>query len=262
VLTVLFLCSATFALIEARGGHLGLVALAFGVGLGCFDLFLRRERRTGHPLLPLSLFRVRQFRAANAVTFVVYGAISPFFFLLVLQLQVVCGWSPLAAGAASIPVTLITLGLSRRSGALAQRIGPRWQMSLGPLACAAGCVWATSIGAHSDSLADVLGPVCVFGLGLATMVAPLTATALGSLPAAHAGLASGVNNALARTASLLAIAAIPVLAGLDGDAVMNPPEFAAGFERGLYLCATLFTVGGLLAAATIRRLSAAEALTI
>ena len=169
-----------------------------------------------NPVLPLGLFRVREFAVANVVTFFAYGAIAVYFLVLTLQLQVVSGWTPLAAGLSTVPVVVLTLFLSRRSGRLAQRIGPRPQLTLGPLLCGAGALLALLVGEDASYVRDVLPGVLVFGLGLAVMVAPLTATALGSVPVSHAGVASGVNTAVARTAALLALAAVPVLAGLTG----------------------------------------------
>jgi Major Facilitator Superfamily len=245
--------AATYVLIDAGTRSLVLVAAAGAVAVIFFVAFLWWERRVRFPLLPLELFGVRQFSAANAVTLLAYGAISTFFLLIVLQLQVVAGWTPLAAGAAIIPVTVLTLALSARSGALAQRIGPRIQMSVGPALCAGGTALALRIGPGADYLSDVLPAVLLFGLGLATMVAPLTSAALGSVPAEHAGIASGVNNAVARTASLLAIAAIPVLAGLAGDALANPVRFGAGYTTGMGICIALFIAATLTAWTTIRR---------
>lgn len=251
-LTVVFLGCGTLALIELRSGQpvlVGAAAVASVLGLAAF---VWRELRAPHPILPLGLFRVRQFTATNAVTLLLYGAMAPVFFLLVLQLQIVSGWSPLAAGAATVPTTILLLALSRRSGALAARIGPRLQMSVGPLLCAVGTILAMRID-DADPLVPVLLAMIVFGLGLATFVAPLTATALNSAPTSRAGIASGVNNAVARTAALLAIAAIPVLAGLAGNALEDPVAFSAGFDRALLICAVVFVGGGVLAWATIRR---------
>ena len=245
-LTVVFLGLGTFAII----GKSWLAAGATVVGLAAFVV---HERRTATPLLPLGLFRIRRFTAVNTVTFLVYGAIGTFFFLLVLELQVVAGWTPLAAGSATIPVTLITLLLSRSSGALAQRIGPRSQMTIGPLACGAGVMLTLRIDSSTSYMRDVLPAVTLFGVGLATMVAPLTSTALSSVPAHHSGLASGVNNAVARTASLLAIAAIPVMAGLNGDVFTQPDSFDHGFEVATRLCTALFLLGALVAATGIGR---------
>jgi EmrB/QacA subfamily drug resistance transporter len=254
VASVLFLGAGTYAIIEAPNGRGGLVvALAAVLSLVLLLAFLLWERRSPHPLLPLGLFRIRQFSAVNAVTFIVYGALGTFFFLLVLQLQLVAGWSPLLAGSSTIPVTVLVLVFSRWSGVLGQRIGPRPQMTVGPLLCALGTVLALRIGRDASYLRDVVPAVLVLGIGLAAMVAPLTATALSSVPTSNAGLASGVNNALARSASLLGIAGIPVAAGLTGDSFQDPGRFDDGFRTAALACAVLFAVGGLLAGAAIRR---------
>lgn len=252
--TVAVLAGVTYALIEAPShSHQRLTFLALATAIGGAAVFVHTERTSPAPLIDLSLFRIREFSAANATTFFAYAAIGTFFFLLVLQLQVVAGWSPLAAGASSLPVTVITLGLSRLSGRLAQRIGPRPQMTLGPVLCAAGCVLALRITSDAHYLTDVLPAVVVFGLGLATLVAPLTATALSAVPDSHAGVASGFNNAVARTGSLLAIAAVPTLTGITGDAIALPQLFAIGFRTAMAVCAGLLITGSVVAAMGIPR---------
>jgi len=252
--TVVFLGAGTYAVIAAgSAGHATEITAGAVVTVLGLLAFVAIERRARQPLLPLGLFRLRLFCAANGVTFIVYAALGVFFFILVLQLEVVAGWAPLVAGASTIPVTVITLLFSRHSGALAQRIGPRLPMSAGPLVCAVGILLSLRTGTETSYLTDVLPAVVVFGIGLAIMVAPLTATAIGALPSAHAGLASGVNNAVARSASLLAIAAIPVVAGLTGRALEDPARFDDGFRLSAYVCAGLLVAGGVLAAAAIRR---------
>ncbi len=250
-LTVAFLGASTYAVIDA-GSRSGLhTAAAWGVAGAGIATFVIHERRSAQPLLPLQLFRIRQFSAINALTFVVYGAVAVYFFLLVLQLQIVSGWTPLAAGLSTVPVTILTLALSRRSGALAGRIGPRLQLTAGPLLCAVGALLGLRIGATPTFVCDVLPAVTVFGLGLSAMVAPLTASALSAVPPQHAGLASGVNNAMARSAALLAIAAIPVVAGLDGTVFDQPVAFDAGYRTAMLICASLFTVGAVLAGVAV-----------
>ena len=229
-------------MIVIGAGVLGLVAAA------CFVVV---EHRGRHPMLPLDIFRSRQFSAANLVTFTVYGAMGAVFFLLLLQLQVVAGFRPIAAGTAILPITVIMLALSSRSGALAYRIGPRLQMSVGPLVCAIGLVGMLRIGPEASYLADVLPGVTVFGLGLAVMVAPLTATAIAAAPDEHAGLASGVNNAVARGAGLLAIAVLPLVAGIAGNDYERPVAFDAGFDRTMIISAALLVLGSLVAVLTI-----------
>jgi len=251
--TVCFLAGLTYALIEAPSGRRQIAVVVAGVvAASGLAAFLQVERSSRAPLLSLELFRIRQFSAANASTFVVYGGLGLFFLLLVLQLQVVVGWSPLGAGAASIPVTVLVLAFSRLSGRLAGRIGPRVQMSVGPLICAVAILLALRIHSNADYVRDVLPVVVVFGIGLATLVAPLTATALASVPGSHAGVASGFNNAVARTGALLAIAAVPALTGLTGDAITDPHTFSAGFRSSMIVCAALMVGGAAISAVGIR----------
>jgi EmrB/QacA subfamily drug resistance transporter len=227
-----------------------LVSLAAGVLL--FAAFIVAEARNPHPMLPLSIFRSRQFSAANAVTFVVYGALGGALFLVPVVLQQVCGYSPLQAGIALLPVTIIMLTLSARSAALAARIGPRLQMTAGPLVIAAGMVLFTRLDSSGDYLTQVLPAVLVFGFGLAINVAPLTSTALSAAPAEHSGIASAVNNDVARAASLIAVAVLPVAAGITGDVYLHPAALLSGFHTAVLISAAVSAAGGVLAAATIR----------
>jgi EmrB/QacA subfamily drug resistance transporter len=247
------LAGATWALISAgESGATPAVLVAAVVGLVAGTAFVLVERRARAPMLPLGAFRDSQFRAANLVTFVVYGGFGAVFFLLVVQLQVVSGFSPVAAGTALLPVTAVMLLLSSRSGALAARLGPRRQMAAGPVVCAAGVLLMLRLGPDASYLLDVLPAVVVLGLGLVTMVSPLTATALAAAPPEHAGMASGVNNAVARTAGLLAVAVVPAVAGLSGRAYDDPVAFDAGFATALWVSAATLVVGGVLAALTVR----------
>lgn len=242
----------TYALIASGDtGWSASTVLTAVAGLVALVVFVVVERRSRHPLVPPSLFASRQFTGANLVTFAVYAALGGLFFLLVLDLQVVAGFSPLLAGLALLPVTVLMLLLSSQAGALAQRIGPRWPMIVGPLICAAGVLLMLRIGADASYLGDVLPAVSVFGLGLAATVAPLTATVLSSAEQRYAGAASGVNNAVARAAGLLAVAVLPALAGLSGADYQRPDEFAAGFTIVVWACAGLLLAGAGLAAATI-----------
>jgi EmrB/QacA subfamily drug resistance transporter len=249
----------------------GLVALTYGLiegpatrwtspvavgsliaGVGLLGLFLRVESRAAEPLLPLSLFASAQFTAANAVTFVVYGALGGVLFLTPVALQEVAGYSPLASGAALLPVTMIMFALSARSGSLAVRIGPRLQMSVGPCIVATGVLLLVRLTADGNYLTEVLPAVVVFGLGLAVTVAPLTATALGAVPAQHAGVASAVNNDVARVAGLIVVAVLPALAGITGDSYLNPVQLGTGFRTAMLVAAATCLAGGVLAAGTIR----------
>ena len=242
----------TYGLTAAGQGWSVTTVAMLGVGLVALGLFVLNEFRTSHPMLPPDIFANRQFSAANIVTFLVYGALGPLFLLLVVALQVVAGFSPVLAGAALLPVTLLMLVLSARAGELAGRIGPRLPMSLGPLVAAGGVLLMLRIGPGSSYIVDVLPSTVVFGLGLSLLVAPLTATVLAAAEARHAGIASGVNNAVARAAGLLAVAVLPVLAGISGDAYQRPEMFLVGFRTALVWCAGLLTLGGLVAGALIR----------
>jgi MFS family permease len=226
------LAALTYGLIGASSSGWAsspvLVPLLLGAVL--LGLFILAEDRERQPMLPLGVFKSQQFSAANAVTFVVYGALGGALFLL----------------------TFIMLLLSSRSGALAARIGPRLQMSVGPLVIAAGLALFTRITGPGDYLTAVLPEMLVFGFGLAINVAPLTATAMAAAPAEHAGIASAVNNDVARAAGLIAVAILPVLAGITGDTYLHPAALAHGFRTSVLIAAAACALGGLLAAATIR----------
>jgi EmrB/QacA subfamily drug resistance transporter len=227
------------------GNSTVLISLAIGV-LGMTG-FLLVERRSAHPMLPLDVFASKAFSAANLVTFLVYAAIGGVFFLVVLNLQVVAGFSPLAGGVALLPVTVLMLLLSARSGALAERIGPRIPMAVGPLVCAIALILLSRVGAHASYLLAVLPPAILLGLGLSLLVAPLTATALGSLDDAHAGIASGVNNAVARAGGLLSVAVLPLAAGLGSGRLTNAADLHPTFRNAMLICAGLMVIGGVVA---------------
>ncbi|MDT0351367.1 MFS transporter [Pseudonocardia sp. DSM 45834] len=228
-----------------------LVVLA--AGLAALAAFVAVEHRSPHPLVPPRLFADREFTAANIATLLVYGALGVVFLLLVLHLQVVAGFSPTFAGAALLPVTVIMLVFSARAGALAQRIGPRLPMTVGPLVSAAGLLLLRRIGPGASWLADVVPGVAVFGAGLALTVAPLTATVLASAPDRFVGAASGVNNAVARAAGLLSVALVPGLAGIGGADYADPATFAAGYQMAMLIATGLLVVAGVVSFLLIRR---------
>ncbi|OZF50387.1 MFS transporter [Rhodococcus sp. 14-2470-1a] len=264
----------------------GVVALALGLltygfidaswwvvaaGVLAVGAFVVVELRTSNPLIPPSLFASRVFLAANLVTFAVYAALGGVFFLLILQLQLALDYSPIAAGVATLPITALMLVLSARAGRVAQRIGPRVPMTVGPLVAAAGLLLmlrispggagvepagTTGSGAGvrpaSTYLVDVLPAVVVFGLGLSILVAPLTGAVLGAVSTDRAGTASGVNNAVARTSQLLAVAALPGLVGIAGADYDQPQTFSDGFHTAMIVCAGLLVVGSLIAAVMVR----------
>ncbi|NYI07956.1 MFS transporter [Allostreptomyces psammosilenae] len=244
----------TYALIagEGRGWSSWPIVGALVLGLGLLVAFVFWEGRTASPLLPLSIFSSRQLTAANVVTFVVYGALGAAVFLLPVVLQGSAGYSPLASGVALLPLTVLMLLLSSASGELATRIGPRAQMAVGPVVAAVGIALFVRIDTVGDYPTQVLPGAVVLGLGLAITVAPLTATALGSAPPEHAGIASAVNNDVARAAGLLAVAVVPPVSGITADAYLRPEVLLAGFRVAMLVCAVACAVGGVLAALLIR----------
>jgi EmrB/QacA subfamily drug resistance transporter len=257
ILAALALAGITDALIEAPVHGWARAALTGGAGLLAGAGFVLLERRRGRPgqdvppMLPLDVFASRQFTAVNVITFVIYGALGGTIFLLVLQLQVVSGYTPLQAGVSLLPLTLLMLVLSSRAGALAQRAGPRWLMTGGCLLCGAGLLLAVRIGPNANYVADVLPTVLLFGLGLSATVAPLTATVLASADVRHAGVASGVNNAVARAAGLLAVAGLPLAVGLTGNAYQDSHAMNSGFHMAMIICAGLLAIAAVLSALTI-----------
>ena len=252
LLGVISLGGITYGLTSAGAGWSPPAIAALAIGLCAMVAFVWVENHTPMPMLPMNIFRNSQFSAANLETFVVYAALGGVFFFLVVYLQVVAGFSPILAGAALLPVTLVMLALSSRAGELSSQIGPRIPMSLGPLIAAFGVLLLVRIGPGASYLLDVLPAVSVFGLGLAALVAPLTTTVLAAAPAEHAGLASGVNNAVARAAGLLAVAVLPLLAGISGDDYQDPQKFAEGFRTAMLMCTGLLIAGAAIGALLIR----------
>jgi EmrB/QacA subfamily drug resistance transporter len=248
----------TYGLIRAGAGLDALVVGTVVAGAALLVAFVLVQRRSDHPLVPLDMFASRRFTAINLVTFVTYAALGVFFFLLVLHLQVVAGFSPLLAGTAVLPTTVLMLLLSARAGALADRVGARPLLIVGLLFATGGILLSLRIGADASYPVDVLPAVVVFGLGLSTLVAPLTATVLSSAPPGHSGVASGVNNAVARVAGLLAVAVIPVVAGLAGASYTDVDEFTSGFRTAMLICAALLLAGAALAAVLLRPEAPAE----
>jgi EmrB/QacA subfamily drug resistance transporter len=204
------LAGPVFALIEQPSWGWGdpRVFIPLIAGLALLAAFVVHERRTREPMLPLGLFAVRDFAVANATTFSLYGGLSIATFFIVLYIQQVGGYSPVGAGLALLPVTLVMFALSRRFGALAARFGPHLFMGAGPIIAGAGLLLERRIGAPAQYLSEVLPGLLVFALGLSMTVAPLTATVLESVEPGRSGVASGINNAISRVAGLIAIAAL------------------------------------------------------
>lgn len=254
ILISLGLAAITYALVEAGGEGLGDGRVAAMAAVGCLLLvaFLVAERRVSNPMLPLMIFRSRQFSGANAATLANYIAIGAMFFFLSLQLQDVLGYSALAAGAASLPATVIMLAFSAQAGRVGQRIGPRVPMTVGPIILGVGLLLLSGIESGDAYLDSILPGVVVFGIGMTIFVAPLTTAVLGALPDERAGTASAVNNAIARLAQLFASAALPAAAGLSASTTVGPGSFSEGFRTAMLIAAAIAVLGGLISWATIR----------
>jgi EmrB/QacA subfamily drug resistance transporter len=238
-LGVVGLGAATWALTEAgpRGwGDTGVLAAGV-IAVVAIVAFVYRMLHTHDPLVPPSLFQSREFTVTNLATVVLYAAIGVTFFLIAYELQVAAGWSALQAGVALLPATVLMLLFSAKSGEIAQRIGPRLQLTVGPLMVAAGLLLLSRIGPDASWAQDVLPGSIVFGLGLVTFVAPLTATVMGSVSPDQVSIASGVNNAIARTASLAALSVIPVISGLT--TATGASEVTDSFRTALVIAAAV-----------------------
>jgi EmrB/QacA subfamily drug resistance transporter len=241
-LAMVALAGLTYGLIEIGGAS---AAPAAVLGLVAAVAWVAVERREREPMLPLGIFRNRTFSAANAMTLLVYAALGAVLFFLVLQLQVVTGYGPLAAGTATLPITVCMLLLASRGGRFSTRAGPRIPLTLGPVVMGAGTAWLLTVDATASYWTTVLPGLTVFGVGLSLTVAPLTATVLAAAPEEHAGLASGVSNAVARSGSLLSVAALPPLVGLAGEEYADPAALAPAYATAIAACAGLLVLGGL-----------------
>ena len=239
VLGIIGLGGPVFALIEQANYGWGSPAiyLPFAVGLVALVAFVLRQRTARHPMLPLGLFAVRNFSVGNVATTLVYAALSLGGFLLVIYLQEVAGYSATFAGLALLPVTLVSIALSSRFGALSGRYGPRLFMGLGPIVGGLGYLLLLNIGEDVNYFTQVLPGVLLFALGLTATVAPLTAAILGSIPENQSGIGSAINNAVSRIAGLIAIALIGVIIGSELT--------VESFHRGLIVIAVLLILGGI-----------------
>jgi EmrB/QacA subfamily drug resistance transporter len=250
---VVGLGALAFGLIEGPG--LGwssfAVVASLTLAIGALATFAIVEVRSRQPMLPLGMFRERQFSSTNAITFLMYASVGGAFFLLPVQLQIGLGYTPLEAGAALLPVTIIELIFSARSGRLASRIGPRSQLIAGPFIFAASLLLLTRVTPHRGYLVAVLPAVIAMGIGVATFVAPLTATVMQSAAPQHAGLASAVNNDVARIGSLIAVSVLPAIAGITGSTYLHPTQLSAGFRTAMIVSAIGCGLGGIVAALTI-----------
>ena len=259
VLASLALGGTTYALIE-WGGTAAYVATAVAVvsAVG----FVIVEAREDEPMLRLEMFADRTFSASNAMTFLVYGALGALSFFVTIQLQTVLGYGALAAGLAFMPMTVAMLLLASAGGRLATRIGPRIPMTVGPVVMGVATLMMARLDADSGYWLDLFPWVSLFGLGLCVMVAPLTATVLAAAPDEHAGIASGVNNAVARAGTLIAVAALPVAVGLGGADYEDPGAFDPAYGTAMLVCAVLLVAGGALSWSTIRTTALEDASTL
>jgi EmrB/QacA subfamily drug resistance transporter len=251
-LCTLGLGGVVFALIEQprNGWTSAATLLPLAGGLLALVAFIAYERRTSQPMLKLELFRRRNFAIGNLQTFSMYGGLAVMFFFLLIFLQQVAGYTALESGLATLPTTIIMFALSRRFGALADQHGPRFFMGAGPLVAAAGILLLTRTGMHVDYVRDLLPALCVFSVGLSMTVAPLTATVLADAEMSDAGIASAVNNAIARIAALLAVsfAGIFVASRLVGNSFAQNSESVSAFHEVIMLCAMLVAAGGIVGA--------------
>lgn len=246
-LAVVGLAASTWALTEAgpRGWTDAGVLIGGAVAVVAIAAFVRRMLRTDDPLVPPALFRDRTFTVVNLQTVLLYSSLGVSFFFVSYELQVATGWSALKAGVALLPATALMLVLSASSGALAQKIGPRLQLTVGPLLAAAGLLLLARIGPDASWTTDVLPGAVVFGFGLVTFVAPLSATVMAAADPNHVSVASGVNNAIARAASLGALAVLPVISGLSE--ATEATQITHAFRLGLVITACVAAAAGPLA---------------
>jgi EmrB/QacA subfamily drug resistance transporter len=248
-----------FALIEQpkHGWSDPLVWVPLVAGIVCFALFVLHEARARHPMMDLGLFRIRNFAIANLTTLSAYAGLIGGLFFVGLFLQQVAGYSPLEAGLATTPISVILFALSPRWGRLASGTGPRLPMTLGPIVGGVGLLLMLRIGSEADYVTEVLPAILVFGLGLSATVAPLTATVLDSVEERHVGIASGINNGVSRVAGLLAIAVLGAVISARFDAIAGPgvsggpltahaaAASTSAFHLGVVIAGVLMILGGI-----------------
>jgi drug resistance transporter, EmrB/QacA subfamily len=252
LMTLGLACMVAALIIGPDRGFRSALPASLGVaGVILLIVFVLVERRVGNPLLPPDTFASREFAGVNATTFMVYAALSGLFFLLMLELQNVLHYTALAAGASLLPINVLMLVISPIAGKMSARIGPRIPMVAGSLVAAVGMVLFARVRPGASFMSSVLPAAVVFGVGLSLLVAPLTTVALTSLGEKRAGLASGVNNAVARVAGLIATAVIPFAAGLAGVQSLSGSVLVNGFTRAMFICAGLCAVGTVIAAFTM-----------
>jgi predicted MFS family arabinose efflux permease len=248
-LGALALTGVVFALIESprRGWSSPAIYLPLVAGLACGAAFIFRERNTAQPMLELALFRRRNFAVGNLETLTMYAGLAILFFFLTIFLQQVAGYTALQSGLATIPITLVMFATSRRFGSLADRYGPRRLMGLGPLIAAAGILLLLPLGMHFTYLTALLPALLLFAVGLSMTVAPLTATVLAGADESDAGIASAINNAVARIAGLIGTSAVgaAVAASLPAGTFGPNAASVAAFHDTVLICGVLVAAGGL-----------------
>jgi predicted MFS family arabinose efflux permease len=251
-LCALALSALVFGLVEkSRYGWTSAVIVAPLAGAAAaFGLFVAYEQRARKPMLMLGLFSRRNFTIANTETFAMYAGVAILFFFLVIYLQQVAGYGAFRSGLTTLPETAVMFVLSRRAGALADRFGPRLFMGAGPVIAAAGVFLLTRLGRDVSFVGDLLPALLVFALGLALTVAPLTATALADVDENDAGIASAVNNAVARVAGLVGITVVGAVVGgaLGGNAFAASAHSVRAFHDAILICAALFAASGAIGA--------------
>jgi EmrB/QacA subfamily drug resistance transporter len=251
-----FLCAVglgatVYGLIEQPryGWGAPVILLSIIAGLVLLAIFVWYEGRTKSPMLPLELFKIRNFLVGNLATVAIYGALSVATFVLIVFIQQVGHFSAIEAGMSLLPITIIMFFLSSKFGALAGKYGPRWFMAGGPIVAACGFLLMLSVNSDINYWTQILPGVLLFGLGLSMTVAPLTSAVLGSIRPERAGIGSAINNAIARIAGLVAVAGIGLVVGnLD----------LAGFHRGIILMAVLLFGAGIISAIGIRTVAQPE----
>lgn len=246
VLSVLGLGGLTFAFIEKAdyGWSSPIILVPLIIGLVSLMLLSLNEQKTKQPMLPVGLFKIRNFGVGNVATAAIYAGLSIVVFILSIFLQQVAGYKALATGAALLPVTILMFLLSPRFGALAGKYGPRFFMTVGPLIAASGFLYMLVINDKPDYLTQVLPGILLFGLGFSVTVAPLTTAVLGSIDHKRSGIVSAVNNAVARVAGLIGVAVLGLVTG--------PQLNLAGFHNGLIMAAGLLVIGAVVSGTGIQ----------
>jgi EmrB/QacA subfamily drug resistance transporter len=252
LLAAIGLVAATYALTESASVGWPVTVSAL-LAVGMIVVFVQVERRRAAPMLPLELFASRRFTAANVASFCVYGAVAGLFFLLPVQLQVTVGYTPLGAGLALLPATVLVLLLSARAGGRTARTGPRPLLTAGSVVCVAALLLSLRVTEGAGYVLDVLPTVALIGVGISMITPAISTTVLDAVPADRVGIASAVNNGVARTAGLVVVAALPALAALPPDATRDPVALDRGFGTAMLVCAGLFAAGGLVAWWGVRR---------